>query len=179
MRGVRRSPVEGDTMTSMRTFTGVGLVLAGVLLAGVPASAAPREGEGDNKTVEQFEFGPFPGPTCESGETLTVQGEGWQQTFPSPTPEGNRNLEHTVFHSDLTFSNDAGDSWVFRDRGPDRIFLLDGVPHIAITGRSGGSGVIGQVVLDLVTFEVVKVAGNPVGEGGPGAIDAAACDALT
>jgi hypothetical protein len=57
--------------------------------------------------------------------------------------------------------------------------LLDGVPHIAITGRSGGSGVIGQVVVNLMTFEVVKVARSPVGEGGPDAIDAAAYDALT
>lgn len=171
--------MKSDTAKSMRTFAGVGLVVGGIVLAGGTASAAPSEGRGGHKTVEQFEFGPFPGPLCESGETLMVEGEGWQQTFPSPTPEGNRNLEHAVFHIDVTYTNAAGDTWVWKDRGPDRIFLLDGVPHIAITGRSGFSGVIGQVVLDLVTFEIVKVAGNPVGEGGPAAVDAAACDALT
>ena len=160
------------------TIAAVGVVVGCVLLAAMPVEASPNDGNG-MKLVGSIEFGPVPGPTCDSGEILTVEGEGWVQVFVSPSADESGNLEHAVFHLDLTHSNAAGETWVWNDRGPDRIFLIDGVPFVAITGRAGGSGVIGQVVVNLLTGEVTKVAGTPVGDGGPFAVDAAACDALT
>jgi hypothetical protein len=51
-----------------------------------------------------------------------------------------------------------------RDIGPDRFYTKDGRAYVAVTGRSTtGSGVIGQVVIDLETGEIVHTAGNDVG----------------
>jgi hypothetical protein len=83
-----------------------------VLLAAMPVEASPNDGNGA-KFVEENIFGPFPGPTCDSGETLTVEGDGWAQFFDSPTPDGSRVLGHAVFHINITFSNAAGDTWVW------------------------------------------------------------------
>lgn len=67
----------------------------------------------------------------------------------------------------LTATNPAtGASTIVRDAGPDRIRIDHDSGHleVAVTGRSTtGSGVIGQVVVDLDTGEVLSVAGNEVG----------------
>ncbi len=140
--------------------------------------AIPNDGNG-NKVVMPIEFGPFP-VFCDSGDVLMVEAEGWVQ---ERELKSERNVFLANFLLDSTFTNADGETWVFRDRGPDRVFLVDGVPFLAITGRAGGSGVIGHVVLNLATGEVVLQAGNPIGDGmpgdEPGDVGAAACAALT
>ncbi len=73
-------------------------------------------------------------------------------------------MELTVFHFDLTYTNAQGNTWTWRDRGPDRLYFVSneaGEPelYIAITGRSGWN-IIGHVVLNLTTSEIVLVAGQ-------------------
>ncbi len=65
-----------------------------------------------------------------------------------------------------TFTNvETGASVLLKDVGPDLYSLSrDGHLIIAITGRSlTGSGVIGRVVIDLDTGEVLHVAGKDAG----------------
>lgn len=156
------------------------LAVAGVaaLSLTTAAGAIPNDGNG-NKTVIQLDFGPFP-LTCDSGDVLMVEGEGWVQ---ERDLKSQRNVFKANFLLNSTYTNDDGETWTFRDRGPDRVFIVDGVPFLAITGRAGGSGVIGHVVINLATGDVILQAGNPIGEGmpgdEPGSVDDAACAALT
>ncbi len=73
-----------------------------------------------------------------------------------------------------TYTNSAGETFVFHDVGPDHYYLENGDLIVAITGRSTGSGVIGHVVVNLTTGEVQLIAGK-----GFGSVDALACEALT
>ena len=59
---------------------------------------------------------------------------------------------------------ETGARFTYRDIGPDRLFVKDGRVYVAVTGRSSGSGVIGVVVIDTATGDVVHVAGNDVGD---------------
>lgn len=133
---------------------------------------APADGNG-NKSVFTVDF--TTNVTCPgSGVVLSRHNEGWFQvrTF---SGTGNRNVELDVFHIVLTFTNAAGETYVFRDVGPDHYYLnKDGDLIIAITGRSTGSGVIGHVVINLDTGETLLVAGNEFGSA-----RALACEALT
>jgi hypothetical protein len=67
----------------------------------------------------------------------------------------------------LTATNPAtGASTIVRDAGPDLIRRDRATGHltIAVTGRSTtGTGVIGRVVFDIDTGEVLSVSGNDVG----------------
>lgn len=158
----------------------VAMAIFGVaaMSATTAVAATPNDGNG-NKLVIPLEFGPFP-VVCDSDDVLTVEGQGWVQ-------EQELNSERNVFKANFflnsTYTNPAGDTWLFRDRGPDRVYLVEGVPFVAINGRAGGSGVIGHVVINLATGEVIQQAGNPIGEGvpgdEPGSVDDAACQALT
>jgi hypothetical protein len=48
---------------------------------------------------------------------------------------GNRNQEITVWHGDITFTFE-GDTFVYRDRGPDHLYVnQDGDLILTITGR--------------------------------------------
>jgi hypothetical protein len=76
--------------------------------------------------------------------------------------------EIDVFGTHATFTNvDTGATYSIVDVGPD-IYSFDpatGHLTVAITGRSlTGSGVIGRVVIDLDTGEIVSSAGNPEGD---------------
>jgi hypothetical protein len=88
--------------------------------------------------------------------------------------ESGGNLELNVFHLVFTFTNAEGETFVSNDVGPDRVYEKKGQVFIAITGRAGGSGVIGHVVLNLTTGEVELVAGKEFGSH-----EALACEALT
>jgi hypothetical protein len=70
-----------------------------------------------------------------------------------------------VYGIRVTYTNaETGATVKLRDIGPDRFFMKDGRAYVAVTGRSlTGTGVIGVVVLDLETGEVVHGAGNDVG----------------
>jgi hypothetical protein len=88
--------------------------------------------------------------------------------------ESGGNLALTIFHIVVTFTNEAGETFVFNDVGPDRVYVKNGQLFIAITGRSTGSNVIGHVVQNLTTGETVLEAGKEFGS-----VEEQACKALT
>jgi hypothetical protein len=132
----------------------------------------PADGNG-NKQVITFdrEFPDF--GTCSNGETLDLRAGGWMQLhlFNEVSPR----VELDVFHTIHTWTNDAGETFVDREIGPDRYYLdHDGNLILAITGRVASEGVMGQLVIYLTKNEVIFVSG-------PGFPDhlALACAALT
>ena len=81
-------------------------------------------------------------------------------------PGGPRSiLELAVYGIRATYTNPAtGTSVRLRDIGPDRLYIRDGRMYVGVTGRSTtGTGVIGLVVIDLATGDIVHQAGNDVG----------------
>jgi hypothetical protein len=135
----------------------------------------PGDGNG-NKYVEYFEWTET--FDC-SGETLTLNAAYWGQ-FKLFGPPNNRNVELGVFHVVWTFTNEDGETFIWRDVGPDHTYVVGDELFIAITGRSTASGNIdrtdinvGHVVLNLTTNEVVFVAGR-----GLGSVYDLACDVL-
>jgi len=174
-------------MRMMRLFP---CVLVAVLLVGCDGaplepvsgdqplfSGVPADGHG-NKAV--FDWDDTYPVTCGSGEELTLHDVGWAQ-FKFFGPPNNRNVELGVFHIVLTYANADGDTWVWRDVGPDHVYVDGDEIFVTITGRSTASGnidrdviVVGHVVLNLTSGEVVFVAGRELGT----VLDLA-CDALT
>lgn len=74
--------------------------------------------------------------------------------------EGNKNLEITIFHLNIAYTNAEGDTWVWRDRGPDHLYVDgNGDLILTVTGRSGANN-IGHVVANLSTGELVRQAGQ-------------------
>ncbi len=134
-------------------------------------SAAPADGNG-TKIVVDVNNQDVP-IDCDGmeGPEIWADATGFFQ-FREFNQNGTRNVELTVFHLDIVYKNAEGDaytdSWLWRDRGPDRLYFVtndDGVPelHAAITGRAGVN-IIGHYVLNLDTGEVVLDAGkNPFG----------------
>ena len=143
----------------MRKF----LVLVFAMLVAPVVLAVPSNGNG-NKFVGYYEE--FDIPIDCDGDTvadLTLDIVGWSQGR-AFTQDGNKNAELTVFHFDLTYTNADGETWIWRDRGPDRLYFVtneDGVAelHIAISGRSGYN-IVGHAVLNLDTWEFVVIAGQ-------------------
>ena len=81
-------------------------------------------------------------------------------------PGGNRSMQEIdVYGIRATYTNPQTGTMVrLVDVGPDRFYLRGDALYLAVTGRSlTGSGVIGQVVIDLGTGETVKAVGNDVG----------------
>jgi hypothetical protein len=110
---------------------------------------------------------------CGAGAVLEVHFGGWIQFrgFDEPIE---RNLELDVFHVVSTFTNTAGETYVFRDVGPDRFYLEDGnLIIVASSGRLGG-GLIGHIVTNLTTGETELIAGKAFAGA-----EALACAALT
>ncbi len=137
----------------------------------------PADGTG-NKAV--FHWDDTYPVTCGNGEELTLHDVGWAQ-FKIFGPPNNRNVELGVFHIVVTYANAHGDTWVWRDVGPDHLYVDGDELFVTITGRSTASGnvdrdviVVGHVVLNLTSGEVVFVAGRELGT-----VDDLACDALT
>ena len=103
---------------------------------------------------------------CDGDEVpdLWADFSGWSQ-FREFKGNHNRNIMLEVFHLDTVYTHiDSGDTWVWRDRGPDHYFMVtndDGEPemHWSITGRSAFN-VIGHVVINTVTGELVLAAGQ-------------------
>ena len=126
------------------------------------ALAAPGQGNG-GKLVFEWDLD-WPVFCDEDGEPdLWADLTGWSQ-FKGFKGGGNRNLSLEVFHLETVYTNDDGDVWVWRDRGPDHYYIVtndSGEPevHWTITGRSGWN-VIGHVVINLETGELVLAAGQ-------------------
>jgi len=125
--------------------------------------AAPANSNG-NKLVFDWEMD---WPVDCDGDTVTdmwADLTGWSQ-FKEFKGNHNRNISLEVFHLDTVYTHiDSGDTWVWRDRGPDHYFIVtndNGEPevHWSITGRSGWNA-IGHVVINLETGELVVAAGQ-------------------
>jgi hypothetical protein len=130
---------------------------------------APADGNGNKEVVQVDEDFTV---NCDGGEILDANTSGWFQVRSFNPP--NRNLELAVFHAVISYTNSAGETFTFRDVGPDRLYMDNGNLIIAITGRSTGSGVIGHFVFNISTGEVELVAGIEFGN-----VDDLACAALT
>lgn len=134
---------------------------------------APAGGNG-NKQVIAVDF-QFPNPvTCEGGATLSLHIGGWVQVWVSSQPN-NRNIQLNAVHLVFTYTNAAGESFVWREVGNDQFYIAENgdLLHV-LTGRAGGFGVIGRLVVNDATGEVMFVAGNQFGTA-----DERACAALT
>jgi hypothetical protein len=132
---------------------------------------APADGNGTKQVnVLNFDAGPF---TCPSGEELILHVEGWSQIR---TFSNSNRVELEVFHVVHTWRNSAGETFVDREIGPDRYYIDKNTGHLilASTGKLSFAGVMGQIVTDLTTGDVIFVTG-------PGFPDhlALACAALT
>jgi hypothetical protein len=133
------------------------------------AQGGPATGNGNKEVVLIDERFPV---ECPGGEILEVHLSGWFQARLFPQPN-NRNAQLTVFHQIITFTNTAGETFVFTEVGPDHAFFEDGILYVAVVGRLGG-GLIGRLVFNPETGEDVFVAGKEF-EG----VEALACEALT
>ena len=133
-------------------------------------AATPADGNG-NKLVFPFDFNLE--VDCGS-DTLDLHIVGWAQVREFGQPN-NRNVELAVFHQTGTHTNSAGETFVFKEAGPDRVYFnQDGDLIIATIGRTSFGGVFGQVRINLTTGEVEFIAGNAFGS-----VNALACEALT
>jgi hypothetical protein len=111
---------------------------------------------------------------CGAGDVLALHFSGWVQfrVFDEPVK---RNVELDIFHVIGTYTNSAGDTFVFRDVGPDHFYLdADGNLIVAASGRQGARGLIGHIVINITTGETGLVAGKQFA-----GVDASACEALT
>lgn len=100
------------------------------------------------------------------GAEIAVDFEGSVRVLVFTDRHGNWKREINKYWIRDTFTNvETGASVLLKDVGPDLFWLSrDGHLTLAITGRSlTGSGVIGRVVIDLDTGEVVHSAGKDVG----------------
>ncbi len=145
----------------------LGAVLLSLIVFGGPAGATPSDGNG-NKFIESFTFD-FPVDCGDSALEVILDF-----TVQVRERENGGNVFLNTYIVDSTYSNDAGETWVFRDRGADRGYLVDGVLNISIIGRSG-FGNIGHVIIipqDDAPPEVIFQKGQPINP------DAEACARL-
>jgi hypothetical protein len=137
----------------------------------VVTTQAPADGNG-TKQVNTLNFD-VPA-TCPTGEELNLHVQGWTQV--RVFSGDNSRVELEVFHVVHTWSNSAGSTFVDREIGPDRYYIDKNTGHLilASTGKLSFAGVMGQIVTDLTSSEVLFVTG-------PGFPDhlALACAALT
>jgi hypothetical protein len=135
-----------------------------VLSKGVPAN-----GNG-NMAVDSFDE--YWDLDCGAGKILNIHLTGWAQ-FKVFNAE-NRQTELDVWHISLAYSNSSGETFVWKDRGPDHYYVdANGDVIMTVTGRSSYTGVVGHVVYNLSTGEIELVAGNDYGP-----IDDLACESL-
>jgi hypothetical protein len=162
----------GDTVTEPEANPLQATTAAAPSAAGVPA-----DGNG-NKFVGYWEA---TWPVSCSGATITGSYAGWGQ-FRAFGPPNNRNVELAIFHFVFTYMNSNGETWVWRDVGPDRSYVDDNGDLIfAVSGRSTASGtpdrdeiVVGHMVLNATTGVVEFIAGRQLG-----GVDDLACSELT
>jgi hypothetical protein len=156
-------------------------VLAAAVI--LPLIAGCENGVPISPSTESPSFAPAPSPSkevvlvdddfsvrCDGGDVLAGHLGGFFQVM----GESGGNLALNVFHLVFTFTNEAGETFVFNDVGPDRVYMKNGELFIAITGRSTATGIIGHVVLNLTTGETVLKAGKAFLP-----LEEQACEALT
>ena len=117
---------------------------------------APADGNGNKQVITFNEDVPDPF-TCPNGAQLRLNFRGWVQV---KLFENSRRVELDVWHTTHTWTNAAGETFVDREIGPDRYYLdRDGNLILSITGHGPAFGVMGQIVINLTTGEVIKVTG--------------------
>jgi hypothetical protein len=104
--------------------------------------------------------------TAQCGTEIAVDLSGHVIILVFTDKNGDFVRELDVFEIQGTFTNpETGETTTIVDAGPDIVTLKDDSLFVAITGRSlTGSGVIGRVVVNLETGEMVFVAGKRVGD---------------
>lgn len=127
---------------------------------------APASGNGQKEIIPVDVV--LPGLiACANGVALDVHVVGWIQIHATSPAARSVNIFHLVF----TFSNAAGETYVFQNVNSDHFYLdEDGNLIDAVTGRNGvagetHSGVIGRLVINVQTGEVLFVAGQNVDAG--------------
>ncbi|MBW3553145.1 MAG: hypothetical protein KY466_06535 [Gemmatimonadetes bacterium] len=132
----------------------------------------PADGNG-NKEVIPIDFFIPDWTICESGEPLDLKVNGWVQVRFFDQPD-NRNIQLTAVQLVVTYSNSAGETFVWHEVGVDRVYFdQNGDLIVSSTGRIGPAGLIGHLILNLTTGAVER-AGKEFGSN-----NALACDALT
>lgn len=149
----------------------VGPLEPGERLLRPQSAAAPANAD---ERIQKFPLD-FTFPLDCGGETITAHVEGFVQTRAFDRADS-RNVELMVINIHVTFSNAAGETFVWREVGIDHFTVdQDGNLLRAVLGRAGVEfGTIGRVVVNLDTGEVEFVAGRDVG-----LTEENACAALT
>ncbi|HEY6222588.1 MAG TPA: hypothetical protein VIW26_02290 [Gemmatimonadales bacterium] len=130
--------------------------------AGPRFSQVPADGNG-NKQVIPIDA-QFPDVfTCANGAILDLRVVGWVQIWVTSQPD-NRNVTLDAVNVLFTFTNGAGAAFEWREVGNDQFYVDQNGDLIhVLTGRDGGDGVIGRLVINTVTGEVTFVAGDQNG----------------
>ena len=146
------------------------------------AAATPIFSPKSNANKFVWDFDDEWSEVCSGGQTIDATMVGWGQFM---SKKSVRTLEVDVFHLVFTFTY-GGDTFVYRDVGPDHWYCTDSDCFVSVTGRSSASGTtdrdeinIGHAVMRLDgpfgdPVEVVFIAGR-----GLGTLTDMACDALT
>ncbi|MEN8238618.1 MAG: hypothetical protein ABFR53_05380 [Actinomycetota bacterium] len=152
----------------MRRWVVVVTVAALVLTVFAPAAmAVPAAGNEDKLFVEEF-YAEYEWD-CGDGVYLDAVWSGWMKG--RVFAETSNSIELLVWHTDTVFTNESGDTWVWKDRGPDHVMIknnADGVPtvYVTVTGRSA-LNIIGHMVINAETGEIEFVAGQQPFGGEP------------
>lgn len=124
---------------------------------------------------EEADASAFLTDACGFGVAVDIEGSVTLHVFLDRDGEWGREIDKWWIRD--TFTNvETGASILLKDVGPDVIRVdREGRLTVAITGRSlTGSGVIGRVVIDADTGEVLHIAGKDVGS-----IADQVCDAIS
>lgn len=142
------------------------------------AIATPADGNG-NKEVTELDFN-LPGLIdCGGGDLPDLHFGGWFQ-FREFRGNGNKNIDHSIVHIELTYTNADGDTYFYLDVGTDKLSVgADGNLVLDIIGRVSnafetGIFVNGHAVVINVDDTTLTAKGNV----GPSSDDQA-CTALT
>ena len=167
--GVR--PRGGDSIMMRRWLVILGSALILLLLAGIAYSAKPETTKVDLSVISEEEA-EFASEACGFPIEAVVRGHVITTIF-SEGP--NPHVAIHRFNARVLYTNlDTGETYRLTDAGPD----IQGDDTVTVIGRSiTGSGVIGRVVFDLETGEILFEAGHRVHAEGEEYITAV-CEAL-
>jgi hypothetical protein len=143
------------------------LALAMLALAFPAAAGKPAKVVVDLGTpAAEEELAGFLSDACSAPIAVDADGKVIVLVLDKPSARGVVEINAYEFRA-LVTNLATGATTTIVDAGPDlfRIDLATGHLLVAITGRSTtGSGVIGRVVIDLDTGEVLSVSGNELGD---------------
>lgn len=132
--------------------------------------AARRDEVAGNANQTVFSIDVSDQVTCDNGSVLTRSAVGRIQVH-NFDHGNNPNLALDNFQVAFNYTNAAGDSFTWREVGPDRLTVQDGKLLLTVTGRAGGH--IGTFTIDPTTGAVLFSAGQDLGSP-----DAQACAQL-